>query len=53
MEKAKTECLKFLETFKLEKEITRDLLIEVARTSLIYRKILKLSILICKITHKM
>jgi T-complex protein 1 subunit zeta len=34
MELAKTESLKFLETFKLHKEISRDLLIEVARTSL-------------------
>lgn len=34
IELAKTECLKFLESFKVEKEITRDLLIEVARTSL-------------------
>lgn len=34
MEIAKTECLRFLETFKLSKEIDRDLLIEVARTSL-------------------
>lgn len=34
MEIAKTECLRFLETFKLNKEIDRDLLIEVARTSL-------------------
>jgi len=34
MEIAKTECLHFLETFKQTKEIDRDLLIEVARTSL-------------------
>lgn len=34
MELAKTESLKFLETFKQQKEISRDLLIEVARTSL-------------------
>lgn len=34
MELAKTESLKFLETFKQQREITRDLLIEVARTSL-------------------
>ena len=34
IEKAKTECLRFLETFKLVREIDRDLLIEVARTSL-------------------
>jgi T-complex protein 1 subunit zeta len=34
MELAKTESLKFLETFKVEREVTRDLLIEVARTSL-------------------
>jgi len=31
---AKMEALKFLESFKIEKEITRDLLINVARTSL-------------------
>lgn len=30
----KAECLKFLDTFKQDKEITRDLLIEVARASL-------------------
>ena len=29
MELAKTECLKFLETFKVEKEVTRELLVEV------------------------
>jgi len=34
MELAKTECLKFLEEFKVEKEVDRDLLIQVARTSL-------------------
>jgi len=34
MELAKTESLKFLESFKVEKEMTRDLLIEVARCSL-------------------
>lgn len=34
MELAKTESLKFLETFKHHAEVTRDLLIEVARTSL-------------------
>lgn len=34
MELAKTEVLRFLETFKMKKEITRDLLINVARTSL-------------------
>lgn len=31
---AKTEALKFLDTFKLEKEIDRELLLSVARTSL-------------------
>merc|ERR1712195_231748 len=34
MELAKTECLKFLETFKVEKEITRELLVEVCNTAL-------------------
>lgn len=34
MELAKTESLKFLESFKYETEVTRDLLLEVARTSL-------------------
>jgi len=34
MELAKTEVLKFLETFKMEKEITRELLINVTRSSL-------------------
>ena len=34
MEIAKCETLKFLEEFKCEKEITRELLIDVARTSL-------------------
>ena len=34
IELAKTEILKFLETFKVEKELTRDLLVDVARTSL-------------------
>lgn len=34
MELAKTECLRFLETFKLAREVDRDLLVEVARTSL-------------------
>jgi T-complex protein 1 subunit zeta len=34
MELAKTESLKFLETFKHTREVDRDLLIEVARTSL-------------------
>merc|ERR1711935_521520 len=34
MELAKTETLRFLEEFKLAKEVTRDLLINVARTSL-------------------
>jgi len=34
MELAKGETLKFLEDFKVEKEITRELLIDVARTSL-------------------
>lgn len=34
LELAKMECLKFLETFRLEKEITRELLTEVAATSL-------------------
>lgn len=34
MEKAKSETLSFLETFKVSREITRDLLISVARTSL-------------------
>lgn len=34
MELAKTETLRFLEEFKLTREITRDLLINVARTSL-------------------
>jgi T-complex protein 1 subunit zeta len=33
-ELAKTEALKFLETFKIEKEVDRDLLLQVARTSL-------------------
>ena len=33
-ELAKQETLKFLDTFKVQKEMTRDLLIEVARTSL-------------------
>lgn len=33
-ELGKTECLKFLETFKMPKEMSRDLLLEVARTSL-------------------
>ena len=31
---AKTECLKFIDTFKMDMEVTRDLLLEVARTSL-------------------
>jgi len=34
MELAKTETLKFLEDFKIEKEVNRDLLVSVARTSL-------------------
>lgn len=34
MELAKTEALKYLEEFKVDKEVTRDLLIDVARTSL-------------------
>jgi len=34
MEMAKTETLRFLEEFKLAKEVTRDLLISVAKTSL-------------------
>lgn len=34
MELAKTETLRFLETFKVAKEIDRELLINVARTSL-------------------
>ena len=34
MELAKTEALKFLETFRHTREVDRDLLIEVARTSL-------------------
>ena len=34
MEKAKVEALKFLEEFKVEKEIDRELLINVARSSL-------------------
>ena len=34
LELGKLECLRFLDTFKIEKEMTRDLLIEVARTSL-------------------
>jgi T-complex protein 1 subunit zeta len=34
IDQAKFEVLKFLDGFKVEKEITRDLLIEVARTSL-------------------
>lgn len=34
MELAKTEALAFLETFKLNKEVSRDMLLEVARTSL-------------------
>ena len=34
MELAKTECLKFLEQFKVEKEITRELLVEVCNTAL-------------------
>jgi T-complex protein 1 subunit zeta len=34
MDIAKMEALKFLESFKIEKEITRDLLVNVARTSL-------------------
>ena len=34
MELAKAETLRFLETFKVEKEINRELLINVARTSL-------------------
>jgi T-complex protein 1 subunit zeta len=34
MELAKTETLRFLETFKLSQEVTRELLINVARTSL-------------------
>jgi len=34
MELAKAEALKFLEEFKVSKELTRDLLISVARTSL-------------------
>lgn len=33
-ELAKKETLRFLDTFKVDKEITRDLLLEVARTSL-------------------
>lgn len=34
LELAKKESLLFLESFKVDKEITRDLLLEVARTSL-------------------
>ena len=34
LELAKAECMKFLETFKMTPEITRDLLLEVAKTSL-------------------
>ena len=34
MEMAKTETLRFLEEFKIEKEVTRELLVNVARTSL-------------------
>lgn len=34
MELAKTETLRFLETFKVHKEIDRELLLNVARTSL-------------------
>ncbi|KCV71326.1 T-complex protein 1 subunit zeta [Fonticula alba] len=33
-ETAKTEAIKFLNEYRIEKEVTRDLLIEVARTSL-------------------
>jgi T-complex protein 1 subunit zeta len=34
MEKAKCEALRFLEDFKVQREVTRDLLVSVARTSL-------------------
>ena len=34
IELAKVETLRFLDTFKIEKELSRDLLLEVARTSL-------------------